>query len=255
MLRFHLTRVSSNSKTGPIPTVMISRASCPPSCPLYDAGCYARGGNVRIHWDRVDDRGMKFDDLLAEIRRFPVNQVWRYAVAGDLPGLGESASPFMLQRLVKANEGRKGFTYTHKSPFNPTNATAIAGANRKGFTINLSSNNVEQADEYLRLGIAPVVTLIPDDFGGDEVTTTKAQGNKTVEKTVRVWRNTRTPGGAMVVQCPAEYNESVQCANCGGAQGPLCRRADRKFVVGFTTHGASKRKASNVARRGLPVLQ
>jgi ribosomal protein L34E len=208
-----------------------------------------------MHWDRVDDRGMRFDDLLASIRNFPENQVWRYAVAGDLPGIEENISPFMLARLVKANEGRRGFTYTHKSPHNPVNARAIQSANRKGFTINLSSNNVEQADEYLRLGIAPVVTLIPDDFGGDEVTITKAQGNKTVEKTVRVWRNTRTPGGALVVQCPAEYNENVQCANCGGSQGPLCRRADRNFVVGFTTHGFSKKKASNIARRGLPIVE
>ena len=103
MLRFHLTRVSSNSKTGPIPTVMISRGSCPPSCSLYDHGCYARGGNVRLHWDRVDDRGMRFDDLLDHIRNLPRDQIWRYAVAGDLPGTGENVSPFMLQRLVSAN--------------------------------------------------------------------------------------------------------------------------------------------------------
>lgn len=254
MLRFHFTRVSSNSKTGPIPTVMISRASCPPSCPLYDGGCYARGGNVRIHWDRVDVKGKEFSEFLQDIRDLPEDQVWRYAVAGDLPGLGELVSGQMLGLLVGANKGRKGFTYTHKDPRNPNNAKAIASANKKGFTINLSSNNVEQADEYLALGIAPVVTLIPDDYGNDSVTTERAQGNKVVKKTVKVWKQTRTPGGARVVQCPAEYS-AVSCATCGGAQGPLCRRAGRQFVVGFTTHGSAKRKASDVARRGLPVLQ
>jgi hypothetical protein len=197
---------------------------------------------------------MRFDDLLEEVRKFPVQQIWRYAVAGDLPGLGEKISPFMVSRLIAANKGRRGFTYTHKNPHIENHARIIVNANRKGFTINLSSNNVEQADEYLRLGIAPVVTLIPDDFGQTEVTVSKPQGNKSVDKTVRVWKNTRTPGGALVVQCPAEYNDSVQCANCGGAQGPLCQRADRTFVVGFTTHGASKRMASGIARRGLTIL-
>lgn len=254
MLRFHLTRVSSNSKTGPIPTVMISRSSCPPSCPLYESGCYARGGNVRIHWDRVDERGMRFDDLLDKIRHFPHGQLWRYAVAGDLPGTGESVSPFMLHRLVKANEGRKGFTYTHKNPLDPNIARAVKKANAGGFTINLSSNNVEQADEYLALGIAPVVTLIPDDFGASEVTTVRQINNKEVSKTVSMWRSTTTPGGKLVVQCPAEYRDDIQCANCGGASGPLCQRVDRNFVVGFTTHGVSKRAASKVARKGLTVL-
>lgn len=250
MLRYHLTRVSSNSKTGPIPTVMISRGSCPPSCPLYSGGCYARGGNVRLHWDRVDDRGMRFDDLLGHIRNFPHNQIWRYAVAGDLPGTGEKVSPFLLQRLVSANAGRRGFTYTHKNPLNPTIATAIAAANRRGFTINLSSNNVAQADDYLRLRIGPVVTLIPEDFGEDALTISKLTGK---EKAVRRWRNVQTPEGVPVVQCPAEYNDSVQCANCGGSAGPMCQRADRSFVVGFTVHGVSKRKASDVAK-GLRVL-
>lgn len=253
-LRFHLTRVSSNSKTGPIPTVMISRNSCPPSCPLYDGGCYARGGNVRIHWDRVDTKGMPFSDFLQKIRELPEGQVWRYAVAGDLPGHGENVSGQMLGMLVKANTGKRGFTYTHKNPNDPENAKAIASANKKGFTINLSSNNLEQADEYLRLGIGPVVTLIPDDFGTEQVTTERVTAKGTAKKTVGVWKQTRTPGGARVVQCPAEYS-AVSCATCGGPQGPLCGRARRQFVVGFTTHGSSKRKASEVARKGLPVLQ
>lgn len=255
MLRFHFTRVSSNSKTGPIPTVMISRASCPSSCPLYDAGCYARGGNVRIHWDRVDERGLPFADFLNVIRYLPHGQLWRYAVAGDLPGEGESVNPLMLQRLVAANRGKRGFTYTHKNPFNANVARCIKHANQNGFTVNLSSNNVQQADAYLALGIAPVVTLIPDDFGDNTVTTVRHIGNKAVKKTTQVWRTTRTPSGKRVIQCPAEYNADVSCANCGGADGALCGRVNRDFVVGFTTHGVSKRAASTVARNGLAVLQ
>lgn len=255
MLRFHFTRVSSNSKTGPIPTVIVGRSSCPPSCPLYNGGCYALGGNVRIHWNRATEKGGTLEELVDHINRLPLGQVWRYGVAGDLPGNEETISPFMIGKLIAANQGKRGFAYTHKNPRDRHNARMIRRMNAHGFTVNLSANNLAEVDEYLALDIAPVVTIIPDDFGGEQVTTTKITGNKVVSKTVGLWRTCRTPGGARVIQCPAEYNERVQCASCGGAQGPLCQRKDRDFVVGFTTHGAAKRKASEVARRGLTVLQ
>lgn len=254
MLRFQFTRVSSNSKTGPIPTVIVSRDTCPPSCPLYNGGCYALGGNVRIHWDRATRQGGTFKSLLENVAKLPVNQVWRYGVAGDLPGNAEAISPTMMRQLIAANRGRQGFAYTHKNPNDKKNAKLIKAANAGGLTINLSANNLAQADEYLALGIAPVVTIVPHDLGAETVTVAKPVAAGTVSKTVTVWKHTLTPGGNRVIQCPAEYNDNVQCANCGGAAGPLCQRADRKFVVGFTTHGASKRKASAIAR-GLPVLQ
>ncbi|CCV12985.1 hypothetical protein MESS4_510152 [Mesorhizobium sp. STM 4661] len=52
-MHFHLTEVSTNSKTGPIPVATVSNESCPTSCPLLGAGCYAENGPLRIHWDAV----------------------------------------------------------------------------------------------------------------------------------------------------------------------------------------------------------
>ena len=37
-LRFHLSRVSTNSKTGPIPVSTSSAVTCPPSCPFNQGG-------------------------------------------------------------------------------------------------------------------------------------------------------------------------------------------------------------------------
>lgn len=232
--RYKFVRESSNSKTGPMPVVIAGRDSCPPSCPLYRGGCYALTGPMAIHWKRTTKNGIDFDALCQSIEGLPSGTSWRYATAGDLPGIGDTIDGPSLRRLVKANRGRKGFTYTHKPP-KGSNAKNIARANREGFTVNLSANSVEQADTYKTMGIAPVCTLIPHD---------EQKGP---------WKHTYTPMGARVVQCPAEYTD-VQCATCGGANGPLCGRANRDFIVGFTTHGNAKNKAARVAK-GLKILQ
>jgi hypothetical protein len=251
-MKFSFTRVSGNEKTGPIPTVMVTRDTCPPSCPLYKAGCYARAGMVRIHWDRVEERGMSLESLAANVAALPRNQVWRYGVAGDLPGAEEDVDAQALQALCHANTGKRGFAYTHKNPY--VNRKAIQQANQSGFTINLSANNLAQADDYLKLGIAPVVVLIPHDISDNKVAIKKPSNNQRNIKTVPMWKTTATPAGNRVVQCPAEYQDSVQCATCGGKEGPLCSRRDRKFIVGFTAHGISKAATSRVAR-GLQVIQ
>lgn len=234
-MKFGFTPASKNVKTGPIPTVIVGRDSCPPSCQLYNGGCYALGGNVRIHWNRVTQKGMSFDELLNKIDTIPSNQVWRYGVAGDLPGKQEVISERMLKKMVKANAGKRGYAYTHKNPNIPRNANLIKYANTHGFTINLSSNNVLQADEYLKLNVGPVVTLIPADMSPD-------------------WKNTKTPGDNLIVRCPAEYNDKITCSNCGGGKGALCARSDRKYVIGFTAHGAAKNKASTIAKKHLNIL-
>ena len=249
-MRFHFTRTSSNAKTGPIPTVVISSDSCPPDCPLNDGGCYAKSGPSGMHWAKVNrgERGGSFKELLEKIRELPYRQVWRYAVAGDLPGKGNRIARSLLRQLVEVNRGRSGFTYTHKPPHKYGNVEAIREANDKKFTINLSSNNLNHADEYRKnYPDLPVVTILPEDMG--EPVTMMKNG---VEKKTRIWKKTYTPENNLVVQCPAEYNPKVQCENCGGGS-PLCVRSDRQFIVGFTPHGTGKRKAGRIAR--LPVVE
>jgi hypothetical protein len=237
MHKFGFTAASKNVKTGPIPTVIVSRDTCPPSCNLYNSGCYARGGMVRMHWDRVNTNGMSFVSLLEKIKTIGDDKIWRYAVAGDLPGEEENIDLVSLKKLVDANVGKRGFTYTHKNPTILNNNIGIMYANDNGFTINLSSNNAAQADEYLSLNIAPVVTIMPHDT------------------TAKDWKTDKTPNGNLIVRCPAEYQEKTTCSNCGGNKGALCARSDRKYVIGFTTHGAAKNKASTVAKKHLNIVE
>lgn len=214
--KYHFTRVSGNAKTGPIPVTTSSSSTCPPTCSFKGSGCYAEYGPLAMHWRQVSDgrRGCSFDELLDKVAALPRNQLWRHNQAGDLspttPGVIDVR---MLLNLAVANKGRRGFTYTH---FRPTahNLEAVQMANRAGFTVNLSAETLEQADDYATLGGAPVVVVLPADA-------TKAL---------------KTPGGRHVIVCPASIG-NTDCLNCG-----ICQQRDRVAIVGFPAHGSGSKK-------------
>ena len=222
-IRVHISPRSGNSKTGPIPVTTTTKATCPDSCPLKASGCYAKGGPLAMHWQAVTDgkRGGGWADLLSFVAALPEGQLWRHNQAGDLPGEGDSLDVAMLAELADANRGRRGFTYTHKPLATEAERQAVKAANDAGLTINLSANGPAHADQLAAQGIAPVVTILPED--APEVTT--------------------TPAGRRVVVCPAQTRDNVSCATCG-----LCARADRRgVIVGFRAHGSAKRRAEAVA--------
>lgn len=220
----NFTLKSRNAKTGPIPVSTSSSDTCPQACPLKGAGCYAGGGPLGILWRKVSAGtvGMSWQAFCEAIAALPACQLWRHNQAGDLPGIGNDIDETAILRLIEANKGKRGFTYTHKpvDASHANNAMLVAHANSEGFTVNLSANNLSEADELAALGIAPVVSVLP-----------KEQTS-----------NTTTPAGRKVVVCPATQREGVSCATC-----QLCQRADRKVIVGFPAHGMRATKASEIA--------
>jgi len=228
MTTAHLTLRSRNKKVGPVPVSTTSRSSCPTDCPFKDNGCYAALGPLALFWNKVDagEAGGDWDTFCGQVADLPDNQFWRHNQAGDLPGNGKHIDIVAMSKLVAANKGKRGFTYTHYEARQtiangPTNNAVIKLANENGFTVNLSANNLEHADELADLDIGPVVVVLPADH------------NK---------RNVNTPGGRNVVTCPATYRADVSCATC-----QLCQKRNRKSIVGFPAHGAAKRKASAIA--------
>lgn len=219
----HLTLKSKNEKTGPIPVSTTSGSSCPLACPFNRAnagGCYADGGPLRMHWDKVTkgERGTDWATFCGDISALPEGQLWRHNQAGDLPGVGDAIDAGALAALVTANAGKLGFTYTHK-PMTPANLAAVKAANAGGFTVNLSGNNLAHADQLADLEAGPVVVVLP------------ATQNE----------NTTTPAGRKVVVCPATQRDNISCATCG-----LCQR-QRSAIVGFPAHGSSVKKADAIA--------
>lgn len=223
--RVAFTRVSRNAKTGPIPVSTSEARTCPVSCGMR-AACYAKAGPLALFWAKVSEgkAGLSWADFLAEVRALPKGQLWRMNQAGDLPGEGDQIDPLALAQLVKANRGRAGFTYTHKPVEGLeglANRVAVEIANREGFTVNLSADTLAEADSLAALEVAPVVVVLPSD----QTTATT------------------TPAGRKVAICPATIAEGVTCARCG-----LCALRDRKAIIGFPAHGASKRKASAISQ-------
>ncbi|PTT35473.1 hypothetical protein DBR23_23500 [Acidovorax sp. HMWF018] len=217
---YHFTRASGNAKTGPIPVTTTSADSCPPTCSFKGNGCYAESGPIALHWKAVSagKRGGTLDELCAKIRELPRHQLWRMNQAGDLPVTKPGQiSAGALRKLLAANKGRRGFTYTHHKP-TAANRRLVAEANAAGFTVNWSAETLEQADEYADLHSGPVVCVLP----ADQLTPV------------------RTPAGRLVTICPA-VTGNTDCLNCG-----ICQQRDRQAIVGFPAHGSGAKRVQKV---------
>ena len=223
MTRVHLTLVSRNMKTGPIPVSTTTAETCPDNCPFKAKGCYAKGGPLAIHWRKVTEgkSGMDWDTFCETIAtKLPKGQLWRMNQAGDLPGENNNLDTIALGQLVQANKGKRGFTYTHKPLDTYDERLAIKRANSQGFTVNLSANSPSHADALADLDLGPVVTVLPQEQ---------------VE-------NSTTPAGRKIVVCPATIRDNVSCATCG-----LCQKVNRDCIVGFPAHGNGRKAASAIA--------
>lgn len=211
-MQVHLTLKSANAKTGPIPVSTTAKESCPANCAMR-AGCYAASGPLALHWAAVSagTRGTNWTEFTRAIAALPEGQLWRHNQAGDLPQTGGTIDAVKLGQLVQANIGRRGFTYTHHRD---TQSLAwVKHANAWGFTVNLSANDLTDADALADTGAGPVVVVLPS---------TQTE-------------NTTTPAGRKVVVCPATQRDDVSCATC-----QLCQR-QRGTIVGFPAHGTKKR--------------
>jgi len=127
-MQVHLTLKSSNTKTGKIPVSTTSKHSCPDTCSFKAGGCYALDYHLNMHWNKVtnEERGTDWDTFCNTVSGFKPNQLWRHNQAGDLPGQNNLIDTVKLKALVQANQGKRGFTYTHY-PRSGQNAIAIEG--------------------------------------------------------------------------------------------------------------------------------
>lgn len=220
---------SHNKKLGPIPACIVTPSTCPPSCGHFGQGCFGEFGPIAAHWKRAGEAGLLFQDFLDRVRSLSRGQVWRYAVVGDLPGVGERLHLGHFGALVRANAsaGARGFTFTHKKVLGSADRrAAILRANRGGFTVNLSADSLEDADRLAALDIGPVAVVVP--LGHPE--------------------RSRTPDGRHVIACPAQTKAKLDCSRC-----ELCAVPTRKAIVAFYPHGQLKAEVSR--RVALPVIQ
>ena len=212
----HLTQVSSNSKTGPIPVSTTESTTCNPNCAEKDT-CFGKFGPIGWHWKRVSsgERGTDWLTFCDQVKRLPKRQLWRHNQAGDLPGDGHQIDEAAMYKLVQANKGKRGFTYSHY-PWTHYNLDIMEYANKEGFTVNLSCDTLKESDRAAQFTKMPLVCILP---------------STTTEKVLH------TPAGRKVVVCPVFYRDDMNCMRCGICQNASPDRA----IVGFPAHATRKR--------------
>ena len=221
-MRVHITPRSSNAKTGPIPVTTSEESTCPSTCPFIGKGCYAKSGPLALHWRKVSagERGTDWHGLCDFVKQLPDRQLWRHNQAGDLPHDAGQIDGSLLGELVRANKGKRGFTYTHHKLDVGFNAYHIATANQLGFTINVSTESKDAAVAAFRKGL-PAVCVVPSDHSGSDYG--------------------QVHDGVTFVTCPAQTDQPLTCSECG-----LCSQAKRQCVVMFKAHGNAKRHVSTL---------
>ena len=158
--------------------------------------------------------------FIASVASLPMGYKFRHNQAGDLPGDNNQINASMLRQLSSAIASRalRAWTYTHK-PLTSSNLAAIREANASGFAVNLSADNLAEADRKASTGL-PTVVILP----------------RSAPATVY------TPEGRKVVTCPAQTRPGATCASC-----MLCAKVNRSVIVGFRAHGSTARAAETIA--------
>lgn len=219
---YHLTKKSSNIKTGPIAVSTTSRDSCSPSCPLFGNGCYAETGPLKLHWDAVSEgpwrdkpRGTDIESFLSDLSTLPEGSCFRHNQAGDLPHFNGSINRHVTLRLAHVCGERKltAWTYTHHDMNNGDNKFTVLKANKMGLTVNVSAHSQQHAAHYHKQGL-PAVCIVPKG------------------ETRTHWEH----DGVRFIVCPAQTTNKT-CAEC-----KLCAKVDRACVIAFKAHGTQSKK-------------
>jgi hypothetical protein len=199
---------------------------------------------MSLFWGKVDrgEAGGNFESFVKDIEQLPKRQMWRYGQAGDLPGEGDEIDRDQMIRLARANRRRPVIAFTHKPP-TEANLETLKQARDLGFSVNLSANNVEHADELLKHGLN-VVVVLPDEYARQN-SETKTQYRTRLNQLPK-----HTPGGARIAVCPATFTET-NCLQCGA-----CAQGDtRAAVIGFPAHGTKKKQVSQMAQAAGAALR
>lgn len=172
-----------------------------------------KGYHTKLHGDKItrEERGVPPEQFIKQVAALPPATLFRHNVGGDLWHNRGTIDRQLLKLLVQATRHlRAAWTYTHHKP-NSLNQSIIRQASTGGFTVNLSTENLDQAADLKRRGY-PVTCIVKD------------------------MPVMFTHQGVTFLRCPHQIpGSTTQCSNCGDGI-PLCSVAHRDFVVAFEEH-------------------
>ena len=216
---FHLSRVSSNKKTGPIAVTTTSKNSCSASCGMREV-CYAKNSYLAIHWSKVSNgfRSKQWREHLDDLASLPFGSPLRLNQAGDLVANSGRLSRAFIDGLLSVVKSRRlqAWTYTHHDHTLGENGKLLRRANREGLRVNVSTETEESADRAIASGLPAVLAV-------------------SSEETRTAWR---TPARNLVKVCPAQLRDT-DCNRC-----MLCHKRGSKVIIAFLAHGSRKNRAN-----------
>jgi hypothetical protein len=224
---------TNSRKVGAMATSYSPRQTCPDTCPLKNGKCYGENFPIKLHWDRYsndkNDNYNKFIDEIKLYRKYTPTKLWRHNIVGDLVVDKDfKIHAKKLNQLINANNKGSVICYTHhhtikdkkgKNKLSRYNLNRIKEANQKGFTINLSTDSIEQGKELFKKTKLPTVTTLK---------TTKNQYKKLSDNEKKEYKKELLKDN--IVICPEQTN-NIKCLDC-----KLCSRSDRKTIIGFLEH-------------------
>lgn len=211
--------ISDNSKVGKISITAASQSSCPPTCPLRGAGCYAEVGRAnlvtsRLNLSQVTDP-VHIAKLEAEsIRKLSGRRMLRLHVVGDC--YVDEGAKILAEAAAEhtAKMGKPVFTYTHGHSTKRSSWGSIS--------VLRSCEKFEQVEQAHKDGFAAAMVV------------ESHESKKAYRK-----------NGFTIIPCPQQTGSVKDCAQC-----KLCSQ-DKKIhskraVIAFAIHGARERKAREV---------
>lgn len=214
--------VSQNRKLGAVSATYASQSTCPLSCPLRGAGCYAEAGRMGLHTRRLNDSSVTDPVDVARVEanaidkltgRFPL----RLHVVGDSPNAECARIVSDAARRHSAKFGQPVWTYTH--------ALDVPRESWGDVNVLRSCEKIEDARTALDEGYA--AAMVVPEFKQD--TAYKIADDLTG------------------IPCPEMTGKADSCLSCG-----LCMKADKlrasRKVILFAAHGTRSKLVQNNLR-------
>lgn len=203
--------VSGNSKLGEISATYVPQKTCPTSCPLLNAGCYAELGFTRLITSRLN-REIK-NKTATDLARIEAKEISKLTGRNPLRlhVVGDAKTKTSAKILAKAAEGytkkfsQPVFTYTH-------NWKEIPRKNWGKISVLASCHSEKDVKEAHKKGYATAVVLPSfKDKASYEL------------------------GGIKILPCPSQTS-NVTCNDC-----KLCTKdtflRKQGLSIGFEQHG------------------
>jgi hypothetical protein len=197
---------SGNKKIGPSSATYVAQSSCPTTCPLLGAGCYAESGRMALHTRRLAESSASVDELAREeadaIDTLSGRLPLRIHVVGDSTTSSAARRVAASVRRYVKRHGSSAWGYTHAWRDVPASAW-------RGVSMLASCESRADVDAAHARGYRAAIVV--DEHRSDK-------------------RHDRD--GVDVIPCP-EQTRGARCIDCR-----LCWDPPAGAVIAFAAHGA-----------------